>query len=88
MDELIIREYYRSALYALALGAPRDVVEFSQESHALEDNFEAAEGFKRALEDTKGMKFNCKLKLPEGFELNMYPDNEQTGWDTYDDYED
>lgn len=87
MDELVIQEYIKSALYALALNTPRAVIQYGELSFAEEDNFEGAEGFKRALEMTEGRSFNCQLRLPEGFEVIAFEDDQDTE-DFYNDLND
>ena len=87
MDELVIQEYIKSALYALALNTPRAVIQYGELAFAEEDNFEGAEGFKRALEMTEGRSFNCQLKLPEGFEIMTFEDDQDTE-DFYNDLND
>ena len=69
MEGWIIQEYFKSALYALALGTPRGVIQYGELAFAEEDNFEGAEGFKMALEATEGKTFNCRMMLPEGYEI-------------------
>ena len=78
MDATVIREYYKSALYALSLGTPRGVIQYGELVFAEEDNFEAAEGFKKALEDTEGKVFNCRLMLPDGYEIQPLFTEEDT----------
>ena len=87
MDELVIQEYIKSALYALALNTPRAVIQYGELSFAEEDNFEGAEGFKRALEMTQDRSFNCQLRLPEGFEVITFEDDQDED-EYYNDYED
>lgn len=77
MDELVIKEYIKSALYALALNTPRAVIQYGELSFAEEDNFEGAEGFKRALEMTQGRSFNCQLKLPDGLEVQLFTEQDE-----------
>lgn len=87
MEQLLVIEYYASALYALALGTPRGVLQYAELSFAEEDNFEGAQGFKMALEDTEGKSFNCRVVLPEGFEIQpIFTDEDEE--DFYNDYED
>lgn len=78
MDEVVIREYYKSALFALSLGTPRGVIQYGELVFAEEDNFEAAEGFKKALADTEGKVFNCRLTLPDGYEIQPLFTEEDT----------
>ena len=87
MDELVIQEYLKSALYTLALDTPRGVIQYGEIAFAEDDNFEGAEGFKRALEMTEGRKFNCQLRLPEGLEMITFED-EQDAEDFYNDLND
>ena len=90
MDEILIIEYYKSALYALALGTPRGVIEYGEIVFAEEDNFEGAEGFKRALETTKDKAVNCRLVLPDGFEIQpLFTEDDVEGfYDDLNDYDD
>ena len=69
MNQEWVNDYYASALYALALGTPREVIQYGELSFAEENNFEAAQGFKMALEATVGKVFGCRVMLPEGFEI-------------------
>lgn len=90
MDELIIAEYYKSALYALALGTPRGVIQYGEIVFAEEDNFEGAEGFKKALAVTEGKEFGCRLSLPDGFEIQpLFTEEDIEGfYDDLNDYDD
>lgn len=90
MDKIVITEYYKSALYALALGTPRGVIEYGEMVFAEEDNFEGAEGFKMALKATEEKSFNCKLSLPEGFDIvPLFTEEDVEGfYDDLNDYED
>lgn len=86
MDTVAVREYYKSALYALSLGTPRGVIQYGELVFAEEDNFEGAEGFKKALEDTEGKVFNCKLILPEGFEIMpLFTEEDEEGYFNFED---
>ena len=88
MDEVVIKEYYKSALFALSLGTPRGVIEYGEQVFAEEDNFEAAEGFKMALDHTKGKVFNCRLMLPDGFEVQpLFTEEDEEGYFDFNDYD-
>ena len=88
MDEVVIREYYKSALYALSLGTPRGVIQYGELVFAEEDNFEAAEGFKKALADTEGKAFNCRLTLPDGYEIQpLFTEEDEEGYFDINDYD-
>ena len=89
MDKEAIREYYQSALYALSLGTPRGVIEYGEQVFAEEDNFEGAEGFKMALDNTEGKVFNCRLMLPDGFEIQpLFMEEDEEGYFDFNDEDD
>lgn len=89
MEEAVIREYYKSALYALSLGTPRGVIQYGELSFAEDNEFEAAEGFKRALADTEGKVFNCRLMLPNGYEVQpLFTEEDEEGYFNFEDDED
>lgn len=89
MERWMILEYYQSALYALSLGTPRGVIQYGEIAFAEEDNFEGAEGFKMALEATEGKTYNCRVALPDGYEIQpLFTEEDEEGYFNDDeDYE-
>ena len=90
LDKLMIKEYYISAIYAMAVGTPREAIQYGELQFSEEDKFEAAEGFRLALEATEGKVFNCSVMMPDGYRPYMKEDFDDPDGkeDYYDDEED
>ena len=77
MDQELIELYYQSAIYALAVGTPIEAIKYGELVFAEDDNFEGAEGFKRAASVFK-LGQGCSVRIPDGIDF---------GIDLNDDYE-
>tara|TARA_R110002049_G_scaffold80888_1_gene205621 strand:+ start:236 stop:442 length:207 start_codon:yes stop_codon:yes gene_type:complete len=63
MDIDLITMNYEAGLLSLSIGLPvQDMIEMMND-HAMDDDFEIAQGYKLALEDylSKENTFNCKV---------------------------
>lgn len=69
MDKEEVQYFKEAALYALSLDTPREVIQYGEIVYAEDDNFEGAEGFRQALEATEGKTFNCRVIIPNGFDI-------------------
>ena len=64
IDQEVSQIYYESAMYALAVGTPREVIQYAQLQFGDDDNFDAALGFQRALKTFNNNTKNCYVRIP------------------------
>lgn len=70
MDKELIQMYFESAIYALAVGTPMEVIKYGELVFAEDDNFEGAEGFKQAAAVFKSGQ-GCRVSIPNDIDFGV-----------------
>lgn len=80
MDQELVELYFESAIYALAVGTPIEAIKYGELVFAEDDNFEGAEGFKRAASVFK-LGQGCAVKIPDGIDFGIDLNDEYEGFE-------